>query len=412
MSATPKYIVYKCSVCSRQTELVLDGNRPDPTRCNITEKCRGLFTRVGERSIREFLFTPIVPGLSDFIPRGTAIIPAPQLSVPNPITIFTASGDGIIAMSVVRRTIVGTTAEFSIIDDTDTNVVLEVHPTSFVNPISISVRAVLFEISAELLTSSQYTYVVKGPVAIVSGQDNSAESKNLRFTNANKITVFVNGIELTGTEYDRSVNDQITFTPIIYDSNNIVEIFVYKDLSTAISNSNQVVLEFRTLVPSVLTDIALRELDCWGNFSAAIIDGIERFTLFCTDLSSLNVNKSYGVAKFETDDIFGNPHTIKTSEVYILLGKEPFSFRDKELYAYLPGPSLVDLQSVMTYNISTASGSLFLTVDSSAITQVFNPINGSRVITAIPVISIITSAPGTALAGSENLKQKYILGPV
>jgi hypothetical protein len=96
--------------------------------------------------------------------------------------------------------------------------------------------------------------------------------------------------------------------------------------------------------------------------------------------------------------------------VFILLGKEPFSFRDKELYAYLAGTSLVEQQSVMTYKQSDASGELYLTVDSSAITQVYNPISMSRVNRDIQATAA-TVIPGTALAGSENLDQKYIIGP-
>lgn len=413
--STSKYIIYKCDVCSRQTELELDGNRPDPLRCNITEKCRGKFSRVGERSVREFLFTPIVPGLSDYIPRGTVINPAPQLVVPNPITVFTASGTGIIALSGVQRSSTSTPivgypsghTEFSIKNESGTKIVLENVPIATIDPQTSSIRAVLFEISAELLTSSKYTYVISGPASIVSGQDNSPESKNLRFTEANKIVVYANGIELSNTAYDRSIDNQITFTPTIYDSNNVIEVFVYKDISVAIGNSKQVVLEFNSLVPTVIDSAALRELDCWGNYSSVKINSIERFTLFCTDLSQLNINKSYGLAYFEVTSIDSTIHKVKSSEVFILLGKEPFAFRDKELYAYLSGTSLVDLQSILTYKQSAASGELLLSVDETSITQVFNPLILTNPIETLNSITTVS----TSLPGSENLNQKYILGP-
>lgn len=423
--STSKYIIYKCDVCSRQTELELDGNRPDPLRCNITENCRGKFSRVGGRSVREFLFTPIVPGLSDYIPRGTVINPAPQLVVPNPITVFTASGTGIIALSGVQRSststpIVGYPAghtEFSIKKDDipGTKIVIENAPIATINPQTSSIRAVLFEISSELLTSSKYTYVIAGPASIVSGQDNSPESKNLRFTEANKIVVYANGIELIyedtpsgRKDYDRRVDNQITFTPTIYDSNNVIEVFVYKDISVAIGNSKQVVLEFNSLVPTIVDSAALRELDCWGNYSSVKINSIERFTLFCTDLSQLNINKSYGLAYFEVTSIDSTIHRVKSSEVFILLGKEPFAFRDKELYAYLSGTSLVDLQSILTYKQSAASGELLLSVDETSITQVFNPLILTNPIETLNSITTVS----TSLPGSENLNQKYILGPV
>jgi hypothetical protein len=326
-------------------------------------------------------------------------------------------------MSVIRRAIVGSNAEFSIIDVNGTNRVLETHSSSFIDPQTSVVRATLYEISTELLTSSKYIYVISGPVSIVSGQDNSPESKNLRFTSLNNIKVFVNGIEIPEATiippqpgFNRSVDDQITFDPTIYESNNVVEVFVYQKTSTLIGNSKQVVLEFRSLIPTVLEDYAFRELDCWGDYSAVKIEDLppgmspnERFILFCTDLTGLNINKSYGVASFDVT-ISSINYQVKNSEVFILLGKEPFAFRDKELYAYLTGTSLIDNSNVLTYNESVASGSLFLTVDETAIEQVFNPIIPSRTISTVqPIVS--TTVPGTLLAGSENLSQKYIIGP-
>jgi hypothetical protein len=274
------------------------------------------------------------------------------------------------------------------------------------------VRAVLFEISAELLTTTKYTYVVTGPVQVISGQDDSPESRSLRFTATNQISVYVNGVLIDPSGYDRSVNDQLTFTPAIYDSNNVVEVFVYKDLTSAITNANQVSLEFKALVPTITADLALRTLDAWGNYGGVSINGVERLTLFCTDLTLLDPNKSYGVAYFEAESNTSEVRKIKTSEVFFLLAKEPFAFRDKELYAYLSGTSLVDDSAVLAYKESQASGQLFLTVDETAITQVFNPITPTKKLAAFPEVITPESVSGTALEGTENLNKKYIIGPV
>jgi hypothetical protein len=411
MSTSP-YIVYKCNVCSRETEIVLDGRRPDPSRCNITQRCRGKLERVGERTTREFLFTPIVPGLPDFIPRGTTIVAAPKLSLPNPITVQSAAGAGIIALSAVRSKVVGSTRAFYVVDENNAQFTLETRSLSTTLPTTSLVRAVLFEISAELLTTTKYTYVVTGPVQVISGQDDSPESRSLRFTATNQISVYVNGVLIDPSGYDRSVNDQLTFTPAIYDSNNVVEVFVYKDLTSAITNANQVSLEFKALVPTITADLALRTLDAWGNYGGVSINGVERLTLFCTDLTLLDPNKSYGVAYFEAESNTSEVRKIKTSEVFFLLAKEPFAFRDKELYAYLSGTSLVDDSAVLAYKESQASGQLFLTVDETAITQVFNPITPTKKLAAFPEVITPESVSGTALEGTENLNKKYIIGPV
>lgn len=411
MSTSP-YIVYKCNVCSRETEIALDGRRPDPSRCNITQHCRGKLERVGQRSTREFLFTPIVPGLPDFIPRGTTIVAAPKLTVPNPITVQSASGAGIIALSAIRSKVVGSSRVFYVIDENSAQFTLETSSLGTTLPTSSIVRAVLFEISAELLTTTKYTYVVTGAVQVISGQDDSPESKSLRFTTANQISVYVNGVLIDPSGYDRSINDQITFTPAIYESNNVVEVFVYKDVTTAITSSKQVTLEFKSLVPTITADLALRKLDAWGNYGGATIEGAERLTLFCTDLTLLDSNKSYGVAYFEAVSNTNQVRKIKTSEVFLLLAREPFAFRDKELYAYLRGTALVDDNAVMAYKESQASGQLFLTVDETAITQVFNPITPTKKLAAFPEVINSVAITGTALEGTENLNKKYIIGPV
>lgn len=411
MSTSP-YIVYKCNVCSRETEIVLDGRRPDPSRCNITQHCRGKLERVGERSTREFLFTPIVPGLPDFVPRGTTIVAAPKLTVPNPITVQTAAGAGIIAISAVRSKVSGSNRAFYVIDENNAQFTLETRPLTTTLPTTSIVRAVLFEISAELLTTTKYTYVVTGPVQVISGQDDSPESRSLRFTVANQISVYVNGVLIDPTGYDRSINDQLTFTPAIYDSNNVVEVFVYKDISAAIDNAKQVSLEFKPLLPTVTNDLALRKLDAWGNYGGVSIGGVERLILFCTDLTLLDPNKSYGVAYFEAVSNTSEVRKVKTSEVFFLLAREPFAFRDKELYAYLKGTSLVDDNAVMAYKESQASGQLFLSIDETAITQVFNPISPTKKLAAFPEVVSPEAITGTALEGTENLNKKYIIGPV
>ena len=405
------YIVYRCDVCDRELEVELDSKRPDPIRCNITFGCRGKLSRIGVRSAKRFLSTPPVPGLRDFIPRGTQTVATSPAVTLNPITIFTASGDGIITMSLLRVSTSGGTTAFSTYDVNNVAVQIENISSSYQLSLTSKIQMVLFEISPELLISNKYIYVISGPVQIVSGQDDSPEGHNLRFTSANQLSVFVNGIKLDASAYDRSVNDQITFTPEIYDTNNVVEVFVYKDLTSAISTSSHVTLEFKSLVPSIAADLALRNLNCWGDYGSTVIDGVERVNLFCTDLSGLNQDKSYGVAwVLATSAIDASIHTVRPDEIFILLGREPFAFSDKELHAYLTGDTLITGQAVMSYKQSQATGLLQLSVNDSMITQVYDPIKTARRISQTTLTSA-TTVPGTALEGTEQLKPKYIVGP-
>ena len=408
-----KYIIYKCSVCLRETEVILDGRRPDPVRCNITLNCRGKLARVGERAVREFLFTPLVPGLPDYIPRGTEIIPAPQITVPNPITVFTSAGDGIMTLAAIHRTVTGANSEFYVIDTDGNPFTIESQSIGYLLPQTSSIRMVIFEVSPELLTANKFIYSINGPVQMVTGKDDSPEGVSLRFNSSNQVAVYANGIKLEDSQFDRSVDDQVTFTPAIYDSNNVIEVFVYKDISVAIDSSKQITLQFKVLKASVPADRELLMLNTWGNVGGCVINNVERLNLYCTDLSQLNPDKSYGVSHFETTStITGETRKIKTDDVFILLGREPFSFVDKELYAYLSGSALVDDQSILLYKQSHASGSLFLSIDDSIITQVFNPIKLTKRTITTANISNSGAVITTPLEGTENLHRKYILGPV
>lgn len=409
MSTTSSYVIYKCDVCDRETELSLDGRRPDPVRCNITKNCRGKLQRVGARSAKKFLFTPVVSGLPDFVPRGTVAVPAPELSIPTPITVFTSSGSGIIALAAVKK---NPSQNFYITDVNDASFMIEAG-SGFDLPSTSRIVLKLFEIAPALLTTKKYTYVFNGPVELVSGADDSPEGKNLRFSSTNQLKVYANGIEKlfddnpSLSEFDRSVDNQITFTPAIFDTNNVIEIFVYQDITTAIEEDSLINLEFESLRPTVTDELALRELNCWGDYGSMLINSVERFMLYCTDLTVLDQDKSYGVARAEVYSLT-ETRFVKPSEIFILLGREPFSFRDKELYAFLSGENLITEQAVLAYRQSAASGILQLTVDETVITQTFNPVQPTNVTQAT---ELAASTAGTALQGTEELAPKYILGP-
>lgn len=482
-----KYVVYKCGICHRETEILLDPRRPDPVRCNITLNCRGKFEKIGDRSVREFLFTPIVPGLSDFIPRGTNITQTAKQSKPNPITIFSADSDAVIAITGVRRTVVDGKTYFYAKDSKNENFVLEV-TGEYIEPHRSNIQMVLYEISPELLTTSKYTYIINGPVQFIDGRDNSPDGKNLRFNEFNNLVIYVNGVIIEESQYDKSINNQITFTPAIYSpGTNVVEIFIshdsakyvyefngpiiqigeteksldntilqfnelnqiaiyvngeLRDSSTynrnnnnrivfdppinaagktvveilvsqdiSVSGSKPIILTFNSLTPTIPSNIDIRKMSCWGDYGATVINNEERFILYCSDLSNLRADKIYGVARFQSFATNNETRTLNPSELFILLGREPFSYRDKELYAYINGNTLVQNQSILTYKISRASGMSFLTVDESAITQTYNQIVPSRKINSITEPEV-SSIGGTALEGTENLTPKYILGPI
>lgn len=311
MSNLNKFIIFQCDTCKRLKELKIDGNRVDPIRCIITNKCRGKLSRVGQSSVKKFLLTPPAPGLQDYIQRGT-VISAPIIAGNEP-NIPLNSGDGIISLAILTRTeLTGApptgTHVFSVLG-TDSVPILVSAPMADYQTLASNVKILLnvFPISSDALQHTNYNYLKTGAVFSISGPDDSPNPSSLRFSSSNKIKIFINGIELSPTAYTISIpNQSVTFTPSIFESNNIIDVVVYNDLKANISLANIISLEFYILDPTKkipdpaanlqIADFTLLSSSSWGNFNSVNIPNIgTRFLMHCGDLSALVNDTSYGV---------------------------------------------------------------------------------------------------------------------
>lgn len=406
MSTLPKFTIYRCDVCDRDTEIQLDGNRPAPIRCNITLKCRGKLQKTGERSSKKFLFTPLVAGLQDYVPRGTAVTAPLAEATSTPFPIFT--GEMMIAASVLRRKVVGSNSVFYTITPVGDEIQLETQSSIYLLPLNTTITLQLFEITPELLQFKKYTYLFNSTAQLIIGADDSPEGRNLRFNSSNKLKVYANGVELQASQFDKSIADQITLTPAVTGTNNVIEVLVYDDIDILLSTATFIPITMRSLTPTVAADLALRNLNCWGNFRSAEIGGTDRIIMFATDFSLLDSDKSYGVARIEASSAtLTSPVEVRPSEFKLLIGREPFAIQDKERFAYLDGTTLIDGDAVLSYNRSTGTGALELTVDVSELTQIYNTIIGRNRVTQA---DNTLNAAETAL-GITPLRKKYILGP-
>lgn len=419
MSTSSKYIIYQCNICQRETEILLDARRPDPVRCNITLKCRGKLQKTGERSSKGFLFTPIVQGLEDYVPRGTNITAIPTPKVQNPITIFSGSEGGMLAAAVVRRDLAtgGSNNIFYVTDSNNQKFILE--QNSSLLPQSAKMILSVFEVTPSLLAYKKYTFTsVKQGTQTVKGIDDSQAGRNLRFTDNDQVVVYLNGILLfedragsipdpNNIRFIRTIDNQITFSPSITDDNSIVEVIVYDDLAVTVPDDELIQLEF---LPLQLNQLDLRDVNCWGDFGAVTVEDIHRSILYCVDLSELDTTKSYGVAKAEMISNLFERRTILSSEVYILLGKEPFLFQDKELHAFVNGSKLISPSTTLNYRQSIGTGAFELVIDSALVQQVYIPMVPSIPASGAKSASDVTNAVQTT-NGTEDLKRMYILGP-
>jgi hypothetical protein len=413
MSTLNKYIVYKCSICQRQTEILLDARRPDPSRCNITLHCRGFLSKVGERSNKGFLFTPLVSGLDDYIPRGQSTTVIPTVTPPNPISIYT--GNGVMTAAVFRRDVDPSSRQVTFwVQDINGRRFNVETPNTFnaSSPVNSSMILSLYEITPALLRFKRYIFNVTSGDQLIRGIDNSPDGLNLRFDSTNAIKLILNGIDLSPDNYDASISNQITMTPVITIQNSILEVLVWDEIPAIVPTDEFITLNFGPLGSSS-TDLSFRDLSCWGDYSCVDFSQIYdtegvRTLLYCLDTTELDITKTYGIAKADILSPDGTLQQINPSEFYLMLGKEPFLFQDKELNAFILGSKFLDQTTSLNFQQSIFTGNYELIVDQSLITQKYNPI-----IPTLPVsntVSQVTAVTQT-INGTEDLKRKYILGP-
>jgi len=475
MSTLNKYIIFQCDTCKRQTELQISGQRVDPIRCIITYKCRGKLSRIGESSGKKFLFTPPVSGLQDYIQRGTVINPALVLPTDPSVSLNTSGGAGMLSMAILKRTAdtpsIGS-HQFSILDPTGSQIIVDTQVDAVALPQNVKILLNIFPISPSVLQSTLYTYLKTGEVNVISGADNSPDANTLRFDATNNISVYSNGIELSPSAYIVSIPDQsITFTPTIYEQNNVIEIIVYNDLAANVSQSSIIALEFDTLNPSVngvsfpfISDVAFLNECAWGDYYAANIPGVGiRYLMHCTNLSTLLKDISYGIDSITvitgspiaaTSMVDGTTYTISTlgttpwelygapigftigtvfvaintspgvsgngqvtttaplpvklSEANLLLAKDPYDFKDKELNAFLSGSEFTSTSFSFTFSQDQLTGIYKFTTLQSTLTQLLQPLIPSE---KIPATLLATQSTAGATTAPAGLKHSYIIGP-
>lgn len=412
-----KYIIYTCNVCKRQREFQLDARRPDPVRCNITLHCRGQLSKTGERKTKSSLLTPIVAGLDDYIPRGQQkeVIQTPP--PPNPISIFT--GKSVISAAVFRREVDTITNRVTFWTYSSDHKRVNVETPVIFNaqyPMNAWVSLSLYEVTPMLLKFKKFVYNVSAGDQLIRGVDNSPTGKNLRFNQHNHIKIILNGVELTPEKYDHSINDQITMTPAITVPNSILEILVWDELPAYVPSEDLLELSFKPLGSSA-ADVDFRNNTCWGDYYSADFSRIndeyqeQRVLLYCFDMSDLDINKTYGIAKIEMVMANGTRLELLPSEFYIMLGKEPYLFQDKELNAYVWGSKFISQSTMLNFRQSISSGNYEIIVDQEIITQKYNPIDPASPVPHSEVLTQQTSDQQTIQPSAEDLKRKYILGP-
>lgn len=404
MSSINKVIIYACDTCKRQTEIQLDGNRPDPQRCNITYRCRGKLQRVAERATKQFLFTPPVSGLQDYVQRGTVADAAVSTVTPEIASLL--CGKLVMTAGVLRRIVTGPSTHAFIFNDVNgIEHTAESLSISFPGPKRTKFKLTLYEIADDLLRYRKYTFARSGMTQLIVGVDDSASPMTLNFTIDNYVRVFVNGVELNETQFNRDIDNQITLTPAVYDTSNVVEVFVYEDLTASYQAAPTVELVFDAIDSTNVSVSPLLAASAWGDHLAVTTaDGSTRYLLHCAEISRLSPDHSYGVLKMEMTDVHDVYHEIDPVEVVILMADVPYAYQDKQLYAYLSGVELINNTTSLAFIIDDSTGERVLTVEKTHVTDLFNPL--------APVSPIVAPDQTITVTTNTTLKRQFILGPV
>lgn len=402
-----RFAVYQCSSCTRQIEIQQDPTSPGPTRCNITYKCPGTLSLVTTRSVRTELFPPVVFGLQDYIQRGTTLATVTPAAVVIDANLMNSGGNGSLSIAAIRKDVSGRTNHFYTMNTAGARVYTE---TTVFNPAQLPVITQftlnLYQLTSGILSYNRYLYNRGSNTQFVQGADDSAQSVNLRFTSANKVRVFINGIELASTAFDVSVPNQVTFTPLLTGTSNVIEIFVYQDITTAISNASLIPLTFSQLNTGNTTSLALRDVNAWGDSGSVTIEGVERFILYCTNIGALGASGSYGIASAYTTSETGVVAQIDPRELVLLIGYAPYGFSDKDLNHYVRVNDLITGSGVLTLGQGAQTGQLELTCPQDYVTSVFN-----QIVVGVKVAAAVTQeTSGTSLVVTP-LSNNFILGP-
>jgi hypothetical protein len=372
----------------------------------ITAKCKGKLKLTGSRIGFQPKLTPTVTGLDDWVQRGSSASSSGTSSTTSTASITDFGGSGGLTLACVKYADNGTVRKFYAETVDGAQALLTVGSTSAVIP-AVTVKATLYPLTPDVLVYRHYTYTSKTAISILEGPDDSTSQASLRFTSSNIIKIYVNGVPLSSSAYDRSVANKITLTPQLLSSNLIVDVFVYNDIKTAFDTSAAIELEFTALSATTAAGLSLRNTCGWGNV-VSINAGTPQILLSCTDLTGLDKNKSYGVAYFTAVDTAGVTVKLSGDGMKLLLSQAPHAFNDKLLTRYLSCADLLN-NGVLAFAQNTLTGTYELCVTEDLITKTFEQITINTKLTSAELTNTLAST--VTKQATTAAPVAYILGP-
>jgi hypothetical protein len=376
-----KYLRLSCSVCKRYADRLVDLTRVVPDRCTITLDCQGRLYPIEYRSDGQITAAPAT-GVTDWYQRtvSSAASPTlPSIALADQASVATSTGSlGQLVLALATPTMppFGATAVINFAARNDT-------PKAF----------------------KQFSYVEQIAFTLISGIEDAAAKKNLKFntytgSDPDIVEVYVNGAKRTqgllpenyqvfdGTATSAITPNTISFNEAVNIPGDVQVDVIVSKLQTSANQQLTFTRNFDSNIPS----------GAWGNVSYVErwVGGTwKKFYLFtCNILDNANLILNTIIYPVGTVTARGPaPSTpligsFNLSEASFLLARRPFTQVDRYANILIPLTNLdVDRDFLKYHNVSSIGT---LEVTDTSIETIFPPVRLVRfnIETTIKVASV------------------------
>lgn len=301
------FVLFQCNTCNRKTEQLINQTHATLTKCTITYKCTGTLIKIGESDTKTLSGSDSKSQiLTSWVPRGTTSQTGTQLTS-GQVPVNSASG------------ILSVAADAS--------------KTNAINSFNMSVEIKKITNSAFV----EYFYNRAANTTTVSGQDDSSKRLSLRFVNGTTpdvLVVYVNGVEVDTSTYDRTVPGRLVFNPALSAEANLIRIMVYQ----------QVASTFKTLTFKK-SNAVLTTASAWDNVAKIEQPRGTSYNIFtCADLSPISINTQMTIKSVS--------YAGETSYVgmgFLLRADAPFSNYDRDQLNTVLLKTMIDGQEIIEF---------------------------------------------------------------
>lgn len=311
------YNFYQCDVCNKHTKKLIDNLRPFVAGCTITENCRGTLRPVMKHQM-----------------------------------------DGVeLSRDTWKSRFESEAAVPSVATNERHNLMSGAQIITILSSVDVPLLELRFEKHTHTESDTiEYVFRRDKDPGYVSGPDDSALNRILRYTSGDSVTVAVNGVALTAGSYDLSIPNSVGLAPGVIANNSEIKIYVAKTVAPTYTS-----LPFfrNTIVDAKLLTGA------WKNISFVDRGGVRLRVYHAIAFDELELNSNY---KFNALRVNG---AAINGESYFALGVKPYSSFDRNYNSVVRIDSNLST-AVIKYEMNDKN-ELELSIDNSYISSVFPP---------------------------------------